>query len=372
MNQKHYDYLIVGAGLSGATMARLLMDAGKKVLVVEKRDHVGGNIYTEDVSGIPVHVYGPHIFHTDDERAWAFFNEYADVYPFVNSPLAFYRGAYYHMPFNMNTFHELWGVNTPEEAKARIAEEVAREGIGEPRNLEEQALSMVGRTIYETLVRGYTEKQWGRRATELPASIIKRLPLRFEYNNNYFNDRYQGMPRGGFTPWVENLLKGAEVLLNVDYLAEKAKYDGLADEVIYTGRLDEYFGFRLGHLEWRSLRFEVEELHQRDYQGNPVVNYTDREPAYTRITEHKHFDPELDDLPTTVITKEYPDSFEEGKVPYYTINDERNAKLAEDYKRLAEQDPKVHFLGRLANYRYFDMDDTLMAAFDLAEKLLKQ
>ncbi len=371
MKQEHYDYLIVGSGLSGATMARLLLDAGKSVLVIEKRDHVGGNIYTEDVSGIPVHVYGPHIFHTDDERAWKFFNDYADVYPFVNSPLAYYKGKYYHMPFNMNTFHELWGVNTAEEAKAKIAEEVAKENIGEPKNLEEQALSMVGRSIYETLIKGYTEKQWGRNATELPASIIKRLPLRFEYNNNYFNDRFQGMPRGGFTPWIENLLRGAEVILNVDYLADKAKWDAIADEIIYTGRLDEYFGFKLGHLEWRSLRFEVEELKQKDYQGNPVVNYTDREPAYTRITEHKHFDPELDDLPTTVITKEYPDAFEEGKVPYYTINDEKNARLAEDYKALAAQDAKVHFLGRLANYRYFDMDDTLMAAFDLAEKLLK-
>lgn len=370
MENKHYDYLIVGAGLSGATMARLLMDAGKKVLVIEKRDHVGGNIATEDVSGIPVHVYGPHIFHTDDERAWKFFCDYAEVYPFINSPLAFYKGSYYHMPFNMNTFHELWGVNTPEEAKAKIAEEVAKEGIGEPKNLEEQALSMVGRSIYETLVKGYTEKQWGRKATELPASIIKRLPLRFEYNNNYFNDRYQGMPKGGFTPWIENLLRGAEVILSVDYLAEKEKYDALADEIIYTGRLDEYFGFCLGHLEWRSLRFEVEELKQQDYQGNAVVNYTDVEPAYTRITEHKHFDPALSKLPTTVITKEYPDAFEEGKVPYYTINDEKNAKLAEAYKALAEKDSRVHFLGRLANYRYFDMDDTLMAAFDLAEKLL--
>ena len=371
MEKQHYDYLIVGAGLSGATMARLLMDAGKSVLVIEKRNHVGGNIYTEDVEGIPVHVYGPHIFHTDSQKAYDFFCKYADVYPFINSPLAFYQGKYYHMPFNMNTFHELWGVNTPEEARAKIDEEVAKEHIGEIKNLEEQALSMVGRTIYETLVRGYTEKQWGRKATELPPSIIKRIPLRFEYNNNYFNDAFQGMPKGGFTPWIDNLLKGAEVILGVDYLEKKDEYDALADQIIYTGRLDEYFGFKLGRLEWRSLRFEVETLKQKDYQGNPVVNYTDRQPAYTRITEHKHFDPELDDLPVTVITKEYPDAFEEGKVPYYTINDERNAALAEAYKELAKQNPKVHFLGRLANYRYFDMDDTLLEAFALADQLLK-
>ena len=367
---KKYDVLIVGAGLSGATLARILSDAGKKVLVLEKRDHVGGNVRTDLIEGIPVHTYGPHIFHTSDPKAWKFFNDYAEVYPYINTPLAFYKGKYYHMPFNMNTFHELWGVNTPEEAKAKIEEEVAKENIKEPKNLEEQALSMVGRTIYETLVKGYTEKQWGRDCKDLPASIIKRLPLRFEYNNNYFNDLYQGQPRGGYTPFIENLLKGIEVKTGVDYLQKKEEWDALADKVAYTGRLDEYFGFSLGHLEWRSLRFEVETLDQEDFQHNAVVNYTDREPGYTRISEHKHFDPELK-TSKTVITKEYPDTFVEGKIPYYAINDERNTALANAYKDLAKKLPNVTFLGRLAEYRYYDMDDSILRAMEVAGNLLK-
>ena len=322
------------------------------------------------VEGIPVHTYGPHIFHTSDEKAWAFFQKYAEVYPYINSPLALYRGKFYHMPFNMNTFHELWGVNTAEEAKAKIAEEVAKENIQEPKNLEEQALSMVGRTIYQTLIKGYTEKQWGRDAKELPASIIKRLPLRFEYNNNYFNDIYQGQPKGGYTPFIEKLLEGIEVRLGVDYLLEKDSWNRKARKIVFTGRLDEYFGFSLGHLEWRSLRFEVETLDQEDFQKVAVVNYTDREPAWTRITEHKHFDPLLK-TPKTVITKEYPDSFEEGKIPMYTINDERNSRLASAYKELAEQENNVVFLGRLAEYRYYDMDDSILRAMETAEALLK-
>ena len=364
-----YDYLIVGSGLSGATMARLLTDEGKKVLVIEKRDEVGGNIATKNIDGIDVHVYGPHIFHTSDKGAWDFFCSHADVFPFINAPLAYYKGHYYNMPFNMNTFQQLWGVTTPEEAKKKIAEEVEKEGIKDPKNLEEQALSLVGRTIFETLVKGYTEKQWGRDCKDLPASIIKRLPLRFEYNNNYFNDIYQGQPRGGYTAFIENLLKGVEVKTGVDYLADKEKWDSLAERVIYTGRLDEYFGFELGHLDWRSLRFEVEKLDIPDFQHNAVVNYTDREPAYTRITEHKHFDPECPNKTSTIITKEYPDSFKEGKIPYYVVNDERNNALSEEYRKKAASLNGVYFLGRLANYKYFDMDDTIIEAFALHKRL---
>lgn len=364
-----YDVLIVGAGLSGASLARILANQGKKVLVLEKRNEVGGNVRTDMQEGIPVHTYGPHIFHTSDEKAWKFFNDYAEVYPYINSPLALYKGNFYHMPFNMNTFHELWGVNTAEEAKAKIAEEVAKENIVEPKNLEEQALSMVGRTIYQTLIKGYTEKQWGRDCKDLPASIIKRLPLRFEYNNNYFNDLYQGQPRGGYTPFIEKLLEGIDVRLGVDYLDDKENWNQKADHIVFTGRLDEYFAFSLGRLEWRSLRFETEVLDQEDFQKVAVVNYTDREPAWTRITEHKHFDPELK-TPKTVITKEYPDTFEEGKIPMYTINDERNSNLANAYKELAKQEKNVTFLGRLAEYRYYDMDDSILRAMEVAESLI--
>ena len=364
-----YDYLIVGSGITGSTLAYLLTQKGKKVLVVEKREQVGGNVATKEVDGIDIHLYGPHIFHTSDEEAWAFLNAHSEVYPFINTPLAFFRGNYYNMPFNMNTFHQLFGVDTPEEAKARIQEEVAKENIGEPKNLEEQALTLVGRTIYETLVKGYTEKQWGRKATELPASIIKRLPLRFEYNNNYFNDIYQGEVKGGFSKFVENLLEGIEVRLNVDYLAQKEELDALAEKTIYTGRLDEYFGFCLGHLEWRSLRFESEWLEQDEFQPVAVVNYADVEPAWTRITEHKKFDPNCPNHHSTYVTREYPDAFEEGKIPYYTVNDERNSKLAEAYKELAAKEERTILAGRLATYRYLDMDDALVEAFALAKKL---
>lgn len=369
MANKHYDYLIVGSGLSGASIARMLLDAGKTVLILEKRDHVGGNIATKVVEGIPVHVYGPHIFHTSDEFAWKFFNSYAEVYPYINSPKAFYKGKYYSMPFNMNTFHELWGVTTKEEAEAKITQEVKQEGIDNPKNLEEQALSLVGRTIFKTLIKGYTEKQWGKPCNELPASIIKRIPLRFEYNNNYFNDTYQGQPKGGYTPFIKRLLKGADIFLNVDYLEDKAHYDSLADRIIYTGCLDEYFGYCLGRLEWRSLRFDTVLLNQESFQDAAVVNYTDKEPGYTRITEHKKFDP-ASVTSKTIISYEYPDTYEEGKIPYYVINNERNASLAQRYQELAKALPNVYFLGRLANYRYYDMDDAIIEAKKLFNALL--
>lgn len=370
--KKQFDYLIVGAGLSGASLARELLDAGKKVLVIEKRNHIGGNIFTSNIYNIPVHVYGPHIFHTDKKEIFDYFNKYVETYPFINSPLAFFKGNYYHMPFNMNTFNELWGVKDIEEAKEIIEKETAPYKNKPINNLEEQALSLVGPTIYKTLIKGYTEKQWGRSCNELPSSIIKRLPLRFEYNNNYFNDPYQAMPKGGFTPFIENLLSGASILLEKDYLEDKEKYDNLADTIIYTGRLDEYFGFSKGRLEYRSLRFEVEILKEKSYQGNAVVNYTDNEPRYTRICEHKYFDPTLIDLDQTIITKEYPAQFKEGMIPYYTINDERNTKLAATYLAEASKLKNVYFLGRLATYRYLDMDDSIFEALSLAKHLLKR
>ena len=367
--EKKLDYLIVGSGISGATIARLLTDAGKKVLVIEARKAVGGNIATEVVEGIPVHVYGPHIFHTSFEDVWEFVNKYCEMLPFINSPLANYHGEIYHMPFNMNTFHELWGVNTPEEAKTKIAEEVEKENIKDPQNLEEQALSMVGRTIYTKLVKEYTEKQWGRDCKELPAFIIKRLPLRFEYNNNYFNDIYQGIPAGGFSVLVENLLKGIEVRLNTNYFSNREYFDSLADKIIFTGPIDEFFDFKYGELEYRSLRFEVEKLDVNDYQHNAVVNYTSHEVPYTRITEHKHFDSTVKNDHSTIITKEYPDSFEKGKIPYYAINDERNNSLYAKYEEEAKKRNDVIFLGRLAKYKYFDMDDSIKEAFNLFETL---
>ncbi len=368
----NYDYLIIGAGLSGLSIARLLADEGKKVLILEKRDHFGGNIATEEKDGIIVHTYGPHIFHTSDEFAWNFFNKHSDVYPFMNCPIANYHGERYHLPFNMNTFHELWGVNTAEEAKEIIAKEIAKEGIKEPKNLEEQALSMVGRTVYTKLIKEYTEKQWGKDCKDLPASIIKRLPLRFEYNNNYFNDIYQGLPKGGFSEFAKNLAKGIDIIYNVDYLKEKDKYSSYAPVIIYTGQLDTYFDYCYGKLEWRSLRFEEETLPQDDFQSNPVVNYTSKDVGYTRITEHKHFDPYCENHHSTIIYKEYPDSYSDGKIPYYTVNDERNNNLAKKYLDEAKKlEPNVYFLGRLALYRYFDMDDAIVAAKELFDKLVK-
>ena len=366
---KKYDYLIVGSGISGATIARLLTDSGKKVLIIEARPQIGGNIATKLIDDIPVHLYGPHIFHTSYDDVWEFVNKYCEMLPFINSPLANYHGEIYHMPFNMNTYKELWGITDPEEAKKKIQSEIDKENIGEPKNLEEQALKLVGRTIYTKLIKEYTEKQWGRSCTELPAFIIKRLPLRFEYNDNYFNDIYQGIPKGGFSVLVENILKGIEVRLNTNYFSDRKYFDSLADKVIFTGRIDEYFSFKYGRLEYRSLRFENELLPIDDYQHNAVVNYTSHEFAFTRITEHKHFDNFKNNHRSTYITKEYPDTFTEGKIPYYTINDEKNNSLYKKYEEEANKLNNVIFLGRLAKYRYFDMDDTIKEAFNLFESI---
>ena len=366
---KHYDYLIVGSGLYGATFAHELLKKGKTVLVVEKRDHIGGNIYTKKMDNIDVHIYGAHIFHTSDEEVWNYVNSLVKFNDFINSPIAYFKGKYYHMPFNMNTFHEMWGVTTPEEAKKIIEEQVKKENITTPKNLEEQALSLVGRDIYETLVKGYTEKQWGRKATDLPAFIIKRLPLRFEYNNNYFNDKYQGIPIGGYTLLIERLLKGADIILSTDYLKNKEKFDGIATKTIYTGPIDEYFNYKFGPLDYRSLRFDIEKYDKEFYQPNCVINYTEYEVPYTRIIEHKYF--ENDKSPVTYITKEYPDNYELGKERYYPINDDKNNALYAKYKEEASKLDNVIFGGRLANYKYYDMDDTIRAALDDAKKELK-
>ena len=365
---KHYDYLIVGSGLYGATFAHELLKAGKKVLIVEKRDHIAGNIYTKRIDNINVHIYGAHIFHTSDEEVWNYVNDLVKFNDFINSPLAYYKGEYYHLPFNMNTFHEMWGVNTPEEAKAVIESQVKAENITNPQNLEEQALSLVGRDIYEKLVKGYTEKQRGRRATELPAFIIKRIPLRFEYNNNYFNDTYQGIPIGGYTLLIERLIGGADVKLNCDYLKNKAELDLIAEKIVYTGPIDEYYDYKFGPLEYRSLRFEIERHEKEFYQINCVINYNEYEIPWTRIIEHKYF--ENDKSPVTIITKEYPDNYELGKERYYAINDEKNNSLYLKYKEEADKLNNVIFGGRLANYKYFDMDDTIRKALDDVRKEL--
>lgn len=363
---KKYDYVIVGSGLFGACFAYEMSKIGKKCLVIEKRSHIGGNIYTEVMDGIPVHKYGAHIFHTSNKDIWNYINQFAEFNNYVNSPIAKYNNELYNMPFNMNTFTKLWGdVITPSDAKRKILEERKEvEGI-EITNLEEQAISLVGRTIYEKLVKGYTEKQWGRDCKDLPAFIIKRLPVRFTFNNNYFNDRYQGIPIGGYTKIIESMLVDCDVILNVDYLKEKEKYDGLADKVLYTGMIDEYFGYKLGHLEYRSLKFEMEKLDIDNYQGNAVVNYTDRMTPFTRIIEHKHF--EFLDTPTTIITREYPSEWQVGMEAYYPVNDEKNNELYASYKMLADQEKKVLFGGRLGSYKYYDMDKVLMAALELVE-----
>ena len=371
MASKLYDFLIVGSGISGSTIARLLSDCGKKVLVIDAREQVGGNIATKMIDDIPVHLYGPHIFHTSYEDVWSFVNKYCHMLDFVNTPLANYHGRIYNMPFNMNTFHQLWGVTTPEEAKAIIEAEIKKENIKEIKNLEDQALSLVGRTIYETLIKEYTEKQWGRKCNELPSFIIKRLPLRFIYDNNYFNDIYQGIPQGGFSVLIENLLKGIEVRLNTNYFDDRDYYNSLAEKVIFTGRIDEFFSFKYGKLEYRSLRFETERLMMDDYQHNAVVNYTSHDVAYTRITEHKHFDNTRGNHYSTIITKEYPDSYVEGKIPYYTINDEKNNSLYHKYEEDSKKLDNIIFLGRLAKYRYYDMDDAIKEAFNLFNELNK-
>ena len=363
-----YDYLIVGAGLFGAAFARRAADAGKKVLVLEKRDHVAGNVFTEEIEGIQVHRYGAHIFHTNDRRAWDFANRFAEFNRYTNSPLASYHGKLYNLPFNMNTFHQMWGVTTPRQAKRIIKNQREASGITEPKNLAEQAISLVGEDIFRILVEGYTEKQWGRPCTELPAFIIRRLPVRFIYDNNYFNARWQGIPMGGYTKMVEAMLEGVEVRLNVDYLADRAAWDEQAEKVVYTGPIDAFFDCRFGPLCYRSLRFETEVLDTDNYQGNAVVNYTDRETPYTRIIEHKWFDP--GDQKRTVISREYSTEWQPGSEPFYPVNDEANNKLYQMYKTLADTQTKVLFGGRLGEYKYYDMDAVLLSALALADREL--
>lgn len=361
-----YDYLIIGSGLYGAVFARQAADAGKKVLVIDKRDHIAGNVYTEKVEGIDVHKYGAHIFHTSNKEVWDYVNRFATFNRFTNSPVANYKGELYSLPFNMYTFNKMWGVVTPDEAAAKIAEQKAAAGITEPKNLEEQAISLVGTDIYEKLIKGYTQKQWGRPCTELPSFIIKRLPVRLTFDNNYFNALYQGIPIGGYTRLVENLLAGIEVRLDVDYLEHKAELDALAEKVVYTGPIDAYFGYKLGALEYRSVRFETELLDIPNYQGNAAVNYTDAETPYTRIIEHKWFtfgkDEDGNDLPKTVISREYSSEWHPGDEPYYPVNDEKNSALYAKYKALAEREEKVIFGGRLGEYKYYDMDAVIAAA----------
>lgn len=367
-----YDYLIVGAGLYGSVCARELTDAGKKALVIDKRDHIAGNVYTEKVEGINVHKYGAHIFHTNDKRVWDYVQRFATFNRFTNSPVANYKGELYSLPFNMYTFNKMWGVVTPQEAAKKIEEQKAEAGITEPKNLEEQAISLVGRDIYEKLIKGYTEKQWGRDCTDLPAFIIKRLPVRLTFDNNYFNALYQGIPIGGYTKMVANMLEGIEVRTDVDYFANKAELDGEAAKVIYTGPIDAYFDYKLGTLEYRSVRFENELLDQDNFQGNAAVNYTDRETPWTRIIEHKWFefgkDENGNDLPKTVISREYSSEWKLGDEPYYPVNDEKNGTLYQQYKELAEKEDKVIFGGRLGEYKYYDMDQVIAAALNkLAE-----
>ncbi|MBQ6393068.1 MAG: UDP-galactopyranose mutase, partial [Eubacterium sp.] len=352
-----YDYLIVGAGLYGAVFANEMRKAGKKVLVIDKRPHIAGNVYTEEVEKIHVHKYGAHIFHTNNKEVWDYVNDYAVFNRFTNSPVANYQGELYSLPFNMYTFNKMWGVVTPKEAVAKIEDQRREAGITEPKNLEEQAISLVGTDIYEKLVKGYTEKQWGRPCTELPAFIIKRLPVRLTFDNNYFNALYQGIPIGGYTQMVANMLEGVEVILEEDYLSDKEKWDRMAEKVVYTGPIDAYFGYELGYLEYRSVRFETELLDQPNFQGNAAVNYTDRETPWTRIIEHKWFefgkDEEGNDLPKTVISREFSSEWKPGDEPYYPVNDEKNSTLYLKYKALADQEEKVIFGGRLGEYKYY-------------------
>ena len=362
-----YDYLIVGAGLYGAVCAREAVNAGKKVLVIDKRPNIAGNVYTQEMEGIHVHIYGAHIFHTNNKTVWDYVNRFAEFNRFTNSPVANYKGELYSLPFNMYTFNKMWGVVTPEEAEAKIEEQKRQAGITEPKNLEEQAISLVGTDIYEKLIKGYTEKQWGRDCRDLPAFIIKRLPVRLTFDNNYFNALYQGIPMGGYTKMVANMLEGIEVRLNTDYLANKAELDALADKVIYTGPIDAYFGYRLGNLQYRSVRFETEVLDKPNFQGNAAVNYTDRETPFTRIIEHKWF--EFGTQPKTVISREYSSEWKPGDEPYYPVNDERNGALYQQYKRLADAEEKVSFGGRLGEYKYYDMDAVIAAALDKCREL---
>ncbi len=360
-----YDYLIVGAGLTGAVFAHEARKAQKRCLVIDRRTHIAGNIYTRREDGIDIHEYGAHIFHTSLEPVWRYVNRFAEFNNYINAPVAVYGEELYNLPFNMNTFSKMWGIRTPAEARAIIEEQKAACAVEEPQNLEEQALSLVGRDVYEKLVRGYTEKQWGRSCTELPASIIKRLPVRFTYDNNYFNDRYQGIPVDGYTALVEELLEGTEVRCGVEFRELIAEQPSIATRIIYTGPIDEYFDYRLGNLEYRSLRFETERLEEENWQGNAVVNYTERAVPYTRIIEHKHFT--FGAQPVTFITREYPASWQPGDEPYYPINDERNTELYERYAELAREEGDVVFAGRLGGYKYYDMDKAIDAAFDLVK-----
>ena len=369
-----YDYLVVGSGLFGSVFARQATDAGKKVLVIDKRPNIAGNVYTEKVEGINFHKYGAHIFHTNNTEVWNYVNRFATFNRFTNSPVANYKGELYSMPFNMYTFNKMWGVVTPEEAAAKI-EEQKKEITGEPRNLEEQAISLVGRDIYEKLVKGYTEKQWGRDCKELPAFIIKRLPVRLTFDNNYFNALYQGIPIGGYTKLVANLLDGIDVQLNEDYLEDRAKWDALADKVVYTGAIDAFFDYTLGNLEYRSIRFENEVLNIPNFQGNAAVNYTDRETPWTRIIEHKWFefgkDENGNDLPKTIISGKYSSEWKPGDEPYYPVNDEKNGALYKEYRALADQEGKVIFGGRLGEYKYYDMDAVIASALECVKRELR-
>jgi UDP-galactopyranose mutase len=355
-----YDYLIVGAGLFGSVFAHEATQRGKKCLVIDRRQHIGGNTYCENIEGINVHQYGAHIFHTNDKHIWDYVNSFVEFNRYTNSPLANYNGELFNLPFNMNTFYQLWKVKTPAEAQAKIQEQIANLKITDPQNLEEQAISLVGTDIYQKLIKGYTEKQWGRKATELPAFIIKRLPVRFTYDNNYFNDRYQGIPMGGYNKLTEALLVGSEVKLGVDYFKDRAELDSLAAQTVYTGKIDEYFDFKLGYLEYRSLRFDNQILDIQNFQGNAVVNYTDAQTPFTRIIEHKHF--EFGTQPKTVITHEYPQEWSVGAEPYYPVNDDKNDRIFRAYRTLSEQVPEVMFGGRLAEYRYYDMHQVVGSA----------
>ena len=383
-----YDFIIVGAGLYGAVFANEMKKRGRRCLIIDRRQHIGGNLYTENIHGIEVHRYGAHIFHTDSRKAWDYVNGYAEFNRFTNSPIARYKDELYNLPFNMNTFHQLWGVTTPGEAKDKINEQIeeAARAIEErggdrnhPGNLEEQALLLGGRDIYEKLIRGYTEKQWGRRATELPSFIIKRLPFRYTYDNNYFNDQYQGIPIGGYTEMINRMIEGVEVRLGVDFLEQRDEFLESCETdsctIIYTGSIDEYYGYSLGHLEYRSLRFETETLEMDDYQGNAVVNYNEYEIPHTRIIEHKHFEefgsaPKKSDDGFTVITREYPANWTHGDEPYYPVNDEKNNALYEKYRELAKAEKKVHFGGRLGKYKYYDMDDIVLDALEDVKRFL--
>lgn len=362
-----YDYLIVGAGLFGSIFAYEAQKRGKRSLVIDKRDHIGGNIYTKNIEGINVHQYGAHIFHTSNNEVWNYINQFAKFNRYTNSPIAIYKNEVYNLPFNMNTFNKLWGVITPKEAKNKIEEEKKKARITEPKNLEEQAISLVGQTIYEKLVKGYTEKQWGKKAKELPNFIIKRLPVRFTYDNNYFNDIYQGIPMGGYTQIIEKMLKDVEVKLNTDFFENREYFENIANKIVFTGMIDKYYSYKYGELEYRSLRFETEILNEDNFQGNAVVNYTEFKVPYTRIIEHKHFEFDVEN-PKTVITKEYPDTWTNQKEPYYPINDDKNNKLYKKYEELAKTDTKVIFGGRLGKYKYYDMDKIIEEALMCIKK----